>query len=440
MRCCMERRVVALFAIFVIGLAAIAAVEPLSPTGGETVAMLPEAQIRIMAIATYDERLAALRNDKESGGDLFFKNKDEKWRTAAPLVLKWRSTDGEAGPWKIDLGKGKSFAKSTTWWVEDEDIKIIKTEGVVVREWQVPRPNLELGRTYCWKVYSDTKCKAAHAHGSMMSGACTICGKKSKMHESPMATFTTDSQPPRWISLEGRVRNMRDIGGWKTVDGRRVKQGMLFRGQGLNDNSPNGDAPGRNRLMVEDVAYMKSVLGIKTELDLRNEREIAGVRRSPLGEGVNYIQRSSSMYKGIFLLPDKPDLEGSEGKKTMAENFRVFCDERNYPIYFHCIGGADRTGSLAYVLNGVLGVSRHDLEIDWESTFYPTLPEMASNYNGPGFIRRKHHLDDGFSKYGDANASWAERIRLYLLDCGITDAEIEKFRSLMLEPCDSVFR
>ena len=133
------------------------------------------------------------------------------------------------------------------------------------------------------------------------------------------------------------------------------------------------------------------------------------------------------------IVKHKADTLSSSGMKTMAENFRVFCDEKNYPIYFHCIGGADRTGSLAYVLNGILGVDRHDLETDWESTFYPTLPEMRKDYTGPSYWCGENHFNDGFAKYGDASTSWNDRIELYLLDCGVTKEEIAKFRSIMLE-------
>ena len=114
----------------------------------------------------------------------------------------------------------------------------------------------------------------------------------------------------------------------------------------------------------------------------------------------------------------------------MAENFRVFCRPENYPIYFHCIGGADRTGSLAYVLNGVLGVDRHELETDWESTFYPRIPDANPD---PKFWCRESHFNNGFSKYGKEGDSWNRRIELYLLDCGVTKEEIKAFRGIMLE-------
>jgi len=118
----------------------------------------------------------------------------------------------------------------------------------------------------------------------------------------------------------------------------------------------------------------------------------------------------------------------------MAKNFRVFCDEKNYPVLFHCIAGADRTGSLAYVLNGALGVSKQELETDWESTFYPRLPGGNEAEGGEHYWISEWHFTEGFGKYGGKDATWAERIELYLLDCGITKEEIEKFRSIMLEP------
>ena len=86
---------------------------------------------------------------------------------------------------------------------------------------------------------------------------------------SQTASFTTEDLPPRWITLEGKAGNMRDLGSWKTLDGRRIRQGMIYRGTGLNNSSVNGDRIGRSRLTVEDVSYMKDVLGIKTDLDLR---------------------------------------------------------------------------------------------------------------------------------------------------------------------------
>ena len=116
----------------------------------------------------------------------------------------------------------------------------------------------------------------------------------------------------------------------------------------------------------------------------------------------------------------------------MAENVRVFCDPASYPIYFHCIGGADRTGSLAYMMLGYLGVPRHDIETDWESTFYPNIPDDIRE-SEPGFWCRESHFTDGLMKYGAEGDSWQRRIELYFLDCGLTPEELGRLRDLMLE-------
>ena len=242
-----------------------------------------------------------------------------------------------------------------------------------------------------------------------------------KSSTSTPTSFATEDLPPRWIELEGRVSNFRDLGGWRTEDGRRVKTGLLFRSQAFNDNSVNGEIPGRNRLMVEDVSFLVESLGLKTDLDLRSDRERSTLSASPAGPGVRLVMRSSDSYRGIF---------GKRGRKTMRENFRLLCDRRNLPLYFHCIAGADRTGALAYVALGVLGVGKEDLEREWELTFHPKSPGCAHDDTG----RTTSHFDRGFAKYGSAGDSLKRRIELYLLDCGVKPEEIEAFRAIMLEP------
>lgn len=399
---------------------AVASMELVSPVNGDTIQLLPEAQKQILAIPTYGGRLAALRADKEVK-KTYFKDKSNKWRVSMPLTLKWKTTNGEKGPWKLVIGRKPDLSDAKPHWLESKQVAYENGDGFVLWTCQLERANLELGREYYWKVWSDVKCPE-YDHGSTIGKSC--CEKAKRSSESGIATFRSEDQAPRWIAIEGRVKNIRDLGGWRTHDGKRVKQGLVFRGEGLNDNSVNGERRGRNRLTVEDVRYFTEELGIRTDLDLRNKREISDLAKSPLGEKVAFVAHSSAAYAGIF---------DSHGKKVMAENIRLFCDEKNYPIYFHCIGGADRTGSLAYVLNGILGVERHDLETDWESTFYPMLPELESGYSGENYWRLEQHFNRGFEKYGTKETSWNDRIKLYLLDCGVKEEEITKIRSILLE-------
>ena len=415
----MKKQILVLASVFsLLGLQA--AIVPVSPVTGKTIQLVPDAQKKLMNMPTYKERLEFLQWDRANGKKV---RHDPNWRKALPVVLEWKATAGEKGPWKILIGKKPDLSDARVWFkaVKETDKATGRESGKDQSQknekYEVPYANLEINTTYYWRVCTRGYC----GWGCNPKHGCEAC---KKVCESEISSFKTEDFAPRWMAIEGRVGNMRDLGGRKTVDGRRVKQGMIYRGQGLNDNSTTGEIRGRNRLTAADVEYMTGTLGIKTDLDQRSPGEVADMTASPLGPSVKWIHNSSSCYAGIFL---------EDGKKAMAKNFRVFCDPANYPIYFHCIGGADRAGSLAYTLNGILGVERHLLNTDWESTFYPTLPEMRSDYKDHTFWCGEWHFDDGFAKYGDANTSWNKRIELYLLDCGVTMEEIEKFRSIMLE-------
>ena len=398
-----------------------AAVELVAPVDGAAVALVPDAQKKVMAIQTLEERIKLFADDKANGKVL---RHDNYWRKPRPLVLKWRATEGEIGPWKVEIGKSADLSDARVWYfgAPQKDAatgrEIGKPEnGKKGGEFShvVPMANLEIACDYYWRVTSRARCGfgCGPRHG---------CKESKRIARSAIASFRTEDLAPRWIEIEGQVGNFRDFGGRRTVDGRRVKQAMAYRGRGLNNNSVTGETPGRNRLTMEDVKYLTGTLGIRTDLDLRGHNETAGMKESPLGASVKFIQHPSKSYADIFT---------DSGKDTMAKNFRVFCDRKNYPIYFHCIGGADRTGSLAYVLNGVLGVDRHDLETDWESTFYPRIPDSNPD---PNYWCRESHFNNGFAKYGKEGDSWQKRIELYLLDCGVTPDEIATFRSIMLEP------
>ena len=397
-------------------------VELVSPTNGAIVAVVPTAQKKVMSLPTLAERIKLFEDDRTHGGKVL--RHDAYWRKAKPFRLKWKVPT--SGKWaaKVEIGKTPDLSDARVWYMRAGKVDAIsgreKAGGGAsgVKEYTVPYANLEVARRYFWRVTLRKRCKKYDC------GTRCPCAESKVVLRSPVASFVTEDQAPRWISIEGRAGNMRDLGGWRTQDGRRVRQGMVFRSAGLNDNSVTGEAQGRNRLTVEDVKYMAGTLGIRSDLDLRSLKETADLAASPLGQGVVFVQNPSACYTGIFR---------DEGKKAMAANFRHFCDRRNYPVIVHCIGGADRTGSLAYVLNGVLGVARHDLEVDWESTFYPNIPDANPD---PHYWCRESHFNDGISKYGKEGDGWNRRIELYLLDCGVTEAEIAAFRDIMLEPAD----
>ena len=357
--------------------------------------LLQPEQKKIMQYDTHEERANIMKEDHKLPKEKrYYCSPTAKWREAVPVTFEWTCTDGEVGPFTVTFADNEAFENPQyVYSKKDNDLSVTPPNYLT---------NFKIGQKYYWKV----------------------TGKKDKQEvTSAVSSFTTEDMAPRWIKLEGRVGNTRDLGGWKTKDGRRIKQNMIFRGQGLNDNSVNGRQPGRNRLTAADIDWMLNTLHIKTDLDLRSSGETANMTVSPLGPTVKFIHHSSSAYNGIFK---------EKYMKVMAENFRVFTDPDNYPIYFHCIGGADRAGSLALVLEGILGVPERELGIDWENTFYPPLPDMKEEF-GPTYWCRYQYFLELFPQYGKEGDSFNKCIENYLLQCGITMEEIEKFRQIMLE-------
>lgn len=375
-----------------------------SPVDGTEIRLLPECQRKVLSLPTYGERLEYVRRKPEG-----------TWRESVPLRLVWRATSDVKGPWRVRIGKTAELQGAREEWIDERKYK---PDASGLFTYELERANLDIGTTYYWRVDGNVHCPKGRC-----SRDCKCCRHRTEV-ASGLASFKTEDLAPRWIALEGRVGNVRDLGGRLTEDGNRVRTGLVFRGQGLNDASVTGAVPGRNRLMAEDIRYLKETLGIKLDVDLRNSQETAGMTESPLGPDVRLVNCSAPCYTALFT---------AAGKAPIARIFRLFCDPANYPIYFHCLSGADRTGALAYLLNGVLGVGRQGLETDWESTFYPSrLPEQRKDYSGTGYWCREQHFTDGFAEYGEAGDPWRRRIELYLLDCGITQEEIDAFRRIML--------
>jgi len=239
-----------------------------------------------------------------------------------------------------------------------------------------------------------------------------------------------EGESSRWRRLPG-IPNLRDLGGLKGLDGKTVVSGKIFRSGGFNNNAKFKlvDDPkkpgekkreyygrGAERLTDEARKFQIEHFGIRTDLDLRTNGECNEMTGSPLGPQTKWVHNPSKAY-GSF--------HSKDGKAATKKNFALFLDEANYPIGIHCIGGADRTGSLVYLLEALLGVSDADLCLDWELTaFHTKNPNFAH-------VPRYDKLVEGFAKY--PGAMTRERAEGYVKSLGYTDADIARFRQIMLK-------
>ena len=186
--------------------------------------------------------------------------------------------------------------------------------------------------------------------------------------------------------------------------------------EGMFGKVEKAKKPGKPRLDAATRDYLTRVLGIRSDIDLRRDDECYGMKGSPLGDGAMWFHYSSAAYA---------KMQDDFGREAFTKVFKVFLDEKNYPIDFHCIAGQDRTGAVAFILGALLGMDEEDLYRDWETTGF---------WNGSaGFCHKNlfNHLVAGFDKWPGKTVN--ERVEAYVLSLGFTKNDIEKLRSILLE-------
>ena len=215
----------------------------------------------------------------------------------------------------------------------------------------------------------------------------------------------------RWIRTTAGATawNVRDLGGW-ACDGGTVKYGLLFRG---------------GKLAAEDRAVLVGELGVQHDLDLRG-REGGGagdepeMTESPLGNDVWYTR--TQQYAWYALTP----------VASWQTYLRCVIDAVTHrePVYFHCTAGADRTGTLACVLEGLLGMSQSDIDKDYELTCF---------YSGTGTdanARRRNETDwTGLITEinGLSGSTFRDKCVNFVASLGFTAEEINAYRAAMID-------
>ena len=233
--------------------------------------------------------------------------------------------------------------------------------------------------------------------------------------------FTTGDYP-RTITMGG-VHNVRDIGGYVTSYGVRTNQGLIYRGYYIDDKS------GGHGVNWSDAAdkVQKEVMQIGYEIDLQKSSETNGRTTSCLNS-----DEVECEYKCLTLVSYASFLQ-QDSYKNLPEVMHIIANSDEKHSYFHCWGGADRTGMLAFFINAICGVSYTDLIEDFELTTQTNNKRchMHNDNNAyfPKFLNAFMNEWDGF----DPNATVNANCEKWMIDVADVDPEdIERIREIML--------
>ena len=172
-----------------------------------------------------------------------------------------------------------------------------------------------------------------------------------------------DRLAARRVPFEG-AHNVRDVGGYPTAGGGRVRRGRVYRSDALFPLTAN-----------DLVAF--DALGIRTVFDLRGDEERRAEpnpmpsRHCPLGVGLSADQRPDpatlrTIEDGERWLHIEYQHRLATGGRSIGRLLQGLCEPDGLPALFHCVGGKDRTGLVAAVLLSWLGVDRDTVLDDYE--------------------------------------------------------------------------
>ena len=221
--------------------------------------------------------------------------------------------------------------------------------------------------------------------------------------------------------IYGVTSNLRDLGGWP-ADGGHIAYGKVYRGARLS-----------HRMTEQGKDIFLNELGVDVELDLRGIKE-SEANVGPGVEGIEYLK-----------LPVEKNLGRGTGntQELYQQAIRSIIGwlGEGKVVYFHCAGGADRTGTLAFLIEALLGVSESDLSKDYELTTFAGPNVRLRNFRATEkethilYEAVTHLRKFGWPEEKSINRlvyNWATTRHSDAVD-PLTPAEIDLLRSYLIE-------
>ncbi len=248
----------------------------------------------------------------------------------------------------------------------------------------------------------------------------------------------------RRIAFEG-CYNFRDLGGWRTTDGRAVRSGRLFRADSVH------------LMTAEDCARARDELGLRTLLDLRNELEIDATGVGLLADGGlsrRHLPLTSRDRAAVDSAVRPAPSADRSPDRMVAEYLGILesssdlivgavsalASDGALPAVFFCAAGKDRTGVLSAVVLGALGVRDEDVVADYVLTNdsitqiierfaqNPAAPSMYREFPPTHFAPYAETMERVLAEVGRAYGSFAG----YLVAKGLPEVTLDTLGAELL--------
>ena len=229
---------------------------------------------------------------------------------------------------------------------------------------------------------------------------------------SDIKTFKVTEQAPRNLDV-GNMPNCRDMGGRTTYAGGKIKQGLIYRTSGSKfDNSTPSDNDAKSILLDQ--------LRVRTEINVANSTtnnvNLTGVTVKDC-----YMDYGSTPYSNI-----------ARNAEKIRNVLNILSDESNYPVFYHCRIGTDRTGITGVILGGLLGIKFNEIIQDYGfSNFSPIdnqrYPHKTPDSNGDDIAK---YIDEIIAMPG---ATFQEKTYHALRSIGIPASQLNKIIDIMTE-------
>jgi len=238
------------------------------------------------------------------------------------------------------------------------------------------------------------------------------------------------SQQSRAVSL-GRSLNCRDVGGYATHDGRRVRWGLLYR----------SDLP----VLDDEHAAELEALGLNTVIDLREPEERSARPSSAAGRVARTLDLSFGLGPVVAADPTKAASLRAlyrtailELGNQIADVVSELCGPGALPALVHCAAGKDRTGIVIGLVLSAIGVADEAVAQDYAVTAENLTATFFDGLNADGHSARIDLTSLVGADVGEMLRllelvrEVAGDARTYLVEHGVTAEELDRLSGLLL--------